>query len=519
MEKARVLFAGAPVRGVTSGVSTIPIGQICVASNIRDMAEVKILDMCSIDEEGLLEEVRRFRPHHIALTLYDLTLRATRKLISRVRKEFPVPLISIGGPFATLFPDVALFQCSPDFVFAGEGEKTFREFVGLAGTGPDLRGSTKADERLRNIAGICFRDSHKKLVVSSSRSVLTAGELEEMPFEPSLAAHVKRDGIFPLSTSRGCPFTCLFCTKVHGDCYRALSARRILEILENISTLCTMGIMGPVEMIAFTDDDLVRDRMRAMELFRSIEERNFPFRGYIFHGAILSFMKVGRVDQALVEQVTRSGRWVIKLGTEAFNHRELTVLKKPHRKPDETGKLIQAFHERGVSTFHYLIASTPWTRFEDFLDNLFTAAEYHFSRGCHYDINPYLIPRPGSALYREIIEKNIPHRYTLDRVEGHPEYDYPLDIRAEILDPLVARTIQAHTSRAVKNPLLNKDDPCSYLSMARRILKNEIRRAISPGSLTRLKSLDRLWCQRYRKLRACSDRADVFRQLSRRMLA
>jgi radical SAM superfamily enzyme YgiQ (UPF0313 family) len=347
-------------------------------------------------------------------------------------------------------------------VFAGEGEKTFREFIRLTGAGPDFRQNSMNDDRIREITGICFVDSHGTLWMNNDRVFLTSEELDSLQFNPTLVSHVIRDRSFPLSTSRGCPFKCLFCTKIHGDTYRALSVHRIMELLETIVRLCERGQLSPVDIIAFTDDDFVRDRKRTIELIGAIEERDFPFKWYIFHGAILSFMSGGRVDQALIDLFARSGRWVIKLGTEAFNQKELSCLKKPHRRPERIGELIKTFHDRGLTTFHYLIASTPWTHFEDFLDNLFHAADFHFSFNCFYDINPSLIPRPGSALYREILEKQIPHKYHLERVEGRPEYDYPLNIRADIMDPLVSKTIEACEARSRGNSHVNKDDPCIY---------------------------------------------------------
>jgi radical SAM superfamily enzyme YgiQ (UPF0313 family) len=500
MKRARVLFANAPLQIRSSGISSIPIGQLCIASNIKDIADVRILDMSALNMEGLLDAIREFKPHHIGITLYDLTLRETKETITRIRKEFPDPLITIGGPFATLFPEVSLFQCTPDFVFAGEAERTFREFISLVGTEPSYRIKSRDDDRIRKIAGICFFDSHGDLSSNMERVFLTSDELEELPFDPALVSPMITDRSFPLSTSRGCPFCCFFCTKIHGDNYRAIGAQRIIEILESIAVLCESGQLSPVDTIIFTDDDFARDRKRTIEIVSALEEREFPFTCYIFHASILSFMRMARVDQELVDMLSRSRKWVIKLGTEAFNKKELSRLKKPHREPEKIRKLIEAFHGRGLVTFHYLIASTPWTHFEDFLDNLFNAAECHFSFGCLYDINPYLIPRPGSALFREIMEKNIPHRYRLERVEGLPEYDYPLEIRAEIIDTLVSKTIDSFIARSRRNSHIYKDDPCTYLSMARRILKREIRRAVGSERLMHLKSLEKLWKKRYGKL-------------------
>jgi anaerobic magnesium-protoporphyrin IX monomethyl ester cyclase len=497
----RVLFINTPFNVNQTGVGTVPYGQFSIASNIKDIASVKLLDTSIIDEEKVLEEIRGFDPHHVGITLYDQQLARTKKLIARIKKELPGLLVSVGGPLATLFPEVALYQSGADFVFAGEAERTFREFILLLGTEGDIRGNPGKTGRLELIEGLYFLDMQKKLFTQRTKPCLTPEELETLPLDPALVSHMIVDKSFPLFTARGCPFACVFCTKVHGDRYRALNARRVMQIFDSIVELCELGKLPPVVSIVFTDDDFACDRERVMEITRAIREGKYPFKYYIFQSNILSFMRHGRVDHELVSQFTGPPFWLIKLGTESFNEKELVRLGKPYRKIEGIRQLIKAFHEKGLPTFHYLILTNPWTGIEDFLDNLFNAAEINQQFGCRYDINPSIIPRPGSRILRDILEQHISCTWHVESVEGHREYDYPLNIKAAIADPVVSRVIEDFTRKKVMNPRLDQDNPYIYLALTRKWLRKELqslRRVTGSGErLAYFEHVESLFRQRY----------------------
>ena len=70
----------------------------------------------------------------------------------------------------------------------------------------------------------------------------------------------------PISTSRGCPFDCIFCsvTKIFGRKYRFRSAENIITEMKSRHT----------RSFFFVDDNITVNKPRAIRLFEEIVRRN-----------------------------------------------------------------------------------------------------------------------------------------------------------------------------------------------------------------------------------------------------
>jgi anaerobic magnesium-protoporphyrin IX monomethyl ester cyclase len=146
-----------------------------------------------------------------------------KKLISLVKQRFPDALTIMGGEHASACTEYVLDSCpSLDYIIRGEGEDPFLRLVEL-----EFKGIGEKSE----ISGLSYR-TDEGVTVNPSHRVLDLAEIPNPAWDlvPSknyldngLAAIVEAEArIMPILATRGCPYTCNFCSneQMWGTLYR-----------------------------------------------------------------------------------------------------------------------------------------------------------------------------------------------------------------------------------------------------------------------------------------------------------
>ena len=136
-------------------------------------------------------------------------------------RSLSIPVI-MGGAHPTFLPDEALEYA--DFVIRGEGEHSLVEL---------LEYMDKGAPALRDIKGLSYRDRHGKNVHTHPREFIE--DLDSLPKPDfSLVHNWTPSNTYPVSTSRGCPHECRFCSVIgmFGRRHRFKSVEATLEELK-----------------------------------------------------------------------------------------------------------------------------------------------------------------------------------------------------------------------------------------------------------------------------------------------
>ena len=218
----------------------------------------------------------------------------------------------MGGPHATLLADEVLKKNHEvDYCIRGEGEQSLPKLVNLICS--DYR------EDKKNIEGLCYR--YYKDVKSNHCCWIEDVNVIPFPkyekFELDKYKHFPKYS--PLLTSRGCPFSCIYCSVglIMGAKFRARSPENI------INEIGYMVDKYGTSFFEFHDDNFTFDITRAKNICQEIINRGFEIKWKASNG-----ISVKRIDEELVYLMKRSGCAEVGIGIESTNDAILRKLKK-----------------------------------------------------------------------------------------------------------------------------------------------------------------------------------------------
>jgi len=163
-------------------------------------------------DTGILsdQEITAFLERPYDLIGFSVSSRAYREsvdLLRRYKYLHPDTPVVYGGPHVSMMKEQAL-EREPmiDYAVVGEGEVTFYELVSVI----KEQGVNPKPEDLQRIDGLIWRHDDE-IVVNRSREQIQ--DLDALPLPAFDLFPVKRyPSEYPITTSRGCPFSCTFCT-------------------------------------------------------------------------------------------------------------------------------------------------------------------------------------------------------------------------------------------------------------------------------------------------------------------
>ena len=283
--------------------------------------------------------------------------------------------VVMGGIHASSMPDEASQHC--DAIVIGEAEQSWPQLI--------------ADFRAGRLQKSYRQDGRPGL--------------DQLPL-PRRDLFDRRAYFFNnmVSTSRGCPHGCDFCsvTSYFGKHFRC---RPIPEIVREIEAL------DRKEMVVFVDDNIIGNHAFAKELFRALIPLKIRWAGQ-------TSVTVAK-DNQLLELAAASGCQALLIGFETLSQDNLLAMGKRVNRVDEYAAVIDKVHRHGIALHGFFIVGL------DHDDEEVFASTVRFARQMRIEsaMFSWPVPYPGTALCHALEQSGRVVTKDWSQYEANPVYE------------------------------------------------------------------------------------------------
>lgn len=378
----------------STGARAPHMGLMYMATYTKSLTKstVRLVDMAASksDFDDLAETIKTFKPDLVAITARTFQLLGAYRAASVAKNVNPKTVTILGGAHGSAIPDQTLAECpSVDAVAIGEGEFTLLEVVKRMEAGY----SEKRD-LFSGVAGIAWCNGEDEVVHNEPRPLMT--DLDSLPF-PDLTlidrskyfksyTPIRKvfEHVYPISSSRGCPFRCTYCFPLLGRRHRVRSAESVLEEIEILDKK-----FGATR-IYFEDSIFFLNK----KWFADFCER-YMERGY--HKRILWGFetRVDMADEDMFRLAQLAGCTYVFFGQESGNEYVLKMANKGYTR-DQIITAITSAKEMGIAVVRAsIILGLPYDTRETIEETLSLLKALPYDLG---DIN-LLMPYPGTPVF------------------------------------------------------------------------------------------------------------------------
>ena len=295
--------------------NSFPLGLGYIAAVLDASHKVKVIDVRAekLGDDSLREAISKIAPRIVGITSMTIAFSRAIEIAQMVKQINNDTVVVVGGAHSNVWPDYPLKYDCFDISVYGEGERTAIE----------LWDKIERGESYEDIKGIAFRKDGE-VIVNQRREFIV--NLDELPFP---ARH-----LFPMSkyqdesnlyvspvcsigTSRGCPFSCAFCSSnvSFGRRYRFRSPKNVVDEIELlINEYNARGIY-------FREDLFTVNAKKVIATCDEIKKRGLNFKWECES-------RVDTVNEEMLRAMKSAGCEYIWFGVESASQEMLDYLNK-----------------------------------------------------------------------------------------------------------------------------------------------------------------------------------------------
>ncbi len=295
----------------------------------------------------------------VAMSLMTCTANRAYQIADAIREAAPGIKIIMGGPHPTYMAEEALEHA--DLVVKGEGEEVILDAVGY-----------------RDLTGIIQGTQVK--------------DLNRIPFPDFsiLSDQNRPPRVTPISTSRGCPYDCVFCTvsSTFGRKYRFRDAENVQEEID-------MRISQGHRRFFFCDDNFAANKEGTKALLDSIARRGLRIRW-----AAEARTDIAK-DKELLKLMSRTNCERMFIGLESINPRTLISYNK-RQTFEDVKSCITLLHKHRITVHGMFVLGSD----DDDLNTVEDTVRFCHEMKLDSVGFSVLHPLPGSRLYDILDSEN-----------------------------------------------------------------------------------------------------------------
>lgn len=377
----------------------IPVGMLSLAACIKDKCSTVIFDPDPTDQQ--LCEIIQWNPDLVGIGFMTQTRVRARQIYGVLKKNLPRATFVLGGVGPSVEKEAIFEDFQPDALLVGEGEKTLEKVVDGVPF-DDIPGLYRPGfpflpaEIYQNLDDIplpayeCMPDFKKYLC--------PPGGIRGQWFDC---------GTPMIMTGRGCPFACTFCSSclIFGRHVRRRSPESVLKELRRLHD------EYQINSVYFFDDTFTAPLSWTRTFCEALLKEPFKLTWGCQVRADLFNEDTGRL-------MKKAGCVQVDIGVESGSPKVLKALKKG----ETVEQVIRTFdicRRLKLSPLAMFLVGCPEETWEDVEQTKALLRRIKPSFAEFY----YLIPYPGSELYRQALENG----WLVDRsYEGHGMVDHPV---------------------------------------------------------------------------------------------
>ncbi len=324
---------------------------------------------------------------------FSSVTRALNKAIldaKKIKQSVAVPIV-LGGSHITGLPE-SLPKVF-DVGVVGEGERTFLGLMELFSQTGVMDSSG-----LANIEGLVYRDADSKIKTTGPRQFIA--EIDSIPY-PEREYYKKFKADPYLTSSRGCPYRCVFCltSKTWGYKYRCFSAEYVVNEIKNIMTDFPESVKREV---FFADDLFVSNKERLKEFITCLKSE-----GLLGKYRLAGNVRANLVDKEFCDLLVEAGFYRVNFGLESASQKMLSYLKSDSLTVEQIQNALDLLYEYGIIVKNSFIIGSPGETEDDLALTYEFIIKNMWQGKILEALANTMIPFPGTSIWEYAAEKGL----------------------------------------------------------------------------------------------------------------
>lgn len=310
-----------------------------------------------------------------------------------VRQVYPGAVTLVGGPHPSALPEFVLDSMPDlDFAWKAEAEEGLPRLLSLV----EKYGRDIPESSLRDIPGLVWRSADlNKTAVNApafTKDLDQFGIPEWDLLKPETYPGLIYDEYYPLLTTRGCPYPCIYCN-TPGLSGKKLRHRSLDLVMEELKFLKKRY---GIKRFSIVDDEFTLDGDYAARFCHRLLDANLKLRWDCPVG-----VRLDSLNPELLRLMQQAGCECIAVGIESGSLRIQALIKKhvTVEKIREKARMIAGCSR--IKIIGYFMIGFPDETEEEILETINLAASLPLYRA-NFNV---VIPIPGTELFNQALRE------------------------------------------------------------------------------------------------------------------
>jgi len=267
---------------------------------------------------------------------------------NKIKNIFPNTPICIGGSHTSTTKEECLDGFPFDYAIYGEGEISFSELIGHL--------KNKVD--ISTINGLIYKNASGEIIKNPPREIIK--DIDSIPFPAYDLFNMSKYPQHRITTSRGCPFNCVFCNS-HSLWTNKWRKRSTENLIEEIKILISKYKR---KSFVFNDDSFNIDAKRVINFCDELINQNLNI-------IWSTSARVDLITPEMAMKMKQSGCYDISIGIESANNEVLKKMNKNTTK-EKISNGIKILRNAGIDVMGQFMIGNPG----DTLDTIKESIEF-----------------------------------------------------------------------------------------------------------------------------------------------